>query len=333
MRSGLVAAIAAFSLAACGQGGQLGAGSSGWQLQEVRDELTGRATQTALRSAQVDNGHVEIAASCGGEQVILTYDEWGEVGPAGTGQVVDFRLTFIATGDQSFAMANAGTALGLQSTIPLRASAQEGQEERLVGLVDHQNSLTTQIPVATFVSANAITALRVEVPLLLQSASSGQPPVSQNVVVDLMPSDANLRQLASACDPTASRSVENSTPPTPSTTTQSASFTLGSVPDGAMASGAGCVAVNASGVNVFMTDYSTGAISLNGETVQLAIRGQGDVGRGGEFYDFSGRINVRIALTGEPSEAGEELSSAPANLTLTVDGVESVVPIDYRCGS
>jgi hypothetical protein len=325
----------ALALAACGQGGPLSAASDGWQLQEVRDELTGTGTQTATRISPFDNGQVELTATCKGEQVLLRYDEWGEVGPVGgTGRVVEFRMTVIpANGDDMFSLANAGTQLGLQSTVPLRASVQEGEEERLVGFVDHINSVTTQVPVAAFYGADAISALRVEIPLLLQSATSGQPPVSQNVVVDLMPQDDSLRTLLNACDPSASQSTANIAPATAPIAPQPAAFTLGSVPDSAVDSGAGCVAVSAAGQNIFLTDYSTAAIHLNGETVRLAIRGQSDPGGGGEFYDVSGRINVRIALTGEPTEAGEELSSTPANLTLLVDGAEIAQAISYQCGS
>lgn len=113
---------------------------------------------------------------------------------------------------------------------------------------------------------------------------------------------------------------------------QQAAFTLGSVPDGAMDSGAGCVALDARGVNVFMTDFNTGAIYLNDNTHQLAIRSQ-DVSQGGEFNDLGGRISVRIALTGPMAEVQHELSSAPANLTLVIDGAETVVPVTYQCGS
>lgn len=324
----------ALALAACGQGGVPGTASTGWQVQEVRDELTGTATQSATLISPFDNGHVELTATCKGEQILLHYDEWGEVGPVGgTGRVVEFRMTVIpANADDTFSLANAGTQLGLQSTVALRASVQEGQEERLVGFVDHINSVTTQVPVAAFYGADAVSALRVEIPLLLQSATSGQPPVSQNVVVDLMPQDENLRTLLNACDPSASQSARSAAPATVPATPQPAAFTLGSVPDSAMDSGAGCVALDARGVNVFMTDFNTGAIYLNDNTHQLAIRSQ-DVSQGGEFNDLGGRISVRIALTGPMTEVQHELSSAPANLTLVIDGAETVVPVTYQCGS
>jgi hypothetical protein len=325
----------ALALAACGQGSPLGTASGGWQLQEIRDELTGTPTQTATLISPFDNGQVELTATCKSEQILLQYDEWGEVVPVGgTGRVIEFRMTIIpANADATFSLANAGTQLGLQSTVPLRASVQEGAEERLVGFVDHINSVTTQVPVRAFYGADAISALRLEIPLLLQSASSGQPPVAQNVVVDLMPEDEGLRTLLSACDPSASQAAASAPSAPAPATHQPAAFTLGSVPDSAVDSGAGCAAVSAAGQNVLLTDYSTAAIHLNGETVRLAIRGQGDPGQGGEFFDVSGRINVRIALTGEPTEAGEELSSTPANLTLTLDGAEMVVPVTYQCGS
>ena len=326
----------ALTLAACGQGGPVGAApSGGWQVQEVRDELTGTATQSATRISPFDNGHVELTATCEGEQILLHYDEWGEVGPVGgTGRVVEFRMTVIAANsDDTFSLANAGTQLGLQSTVPLRASVQEGQEERLVGFVDHINSVTTQVPVAAFYGNDAISPLRVEIPLLLQSATSGQPPLSQNVVVDLMPQDENLRTLLNACDPSASQ-VAASAPSTPAPVTpQQAAFTLGSVPDGAMDSEAGCVALDASGASIFFTNFSNGAIYLNDNLHRLAIGSQ-DVGQGGEFNDLGGRISVRIALTGEMTEVQHELSSAPANLTLVIDGAETVmVPVTYQCGS
>ncbi|MBX9849704.1 MAG: hypothetical protein K2X64_10450, partial [Rhodocyclaceae bacterium] len=216
-------------------------------------------------------------------------------------------------------------------TVALRASVQEGQEERLVGFVDHINSVTTQVPVAAFYGADAVSALRVEIPLLLQSATSGQPPVSQNVVVDLLPQDENLRTLLNACDPSASQAASSAPSAPAPATPQQAAFTLGSVPDGAMESGAGCVALDARGVNVFMTDFNTGAIYLNDITHQLAIRRQDD--QGGEFNDLGGRISVRIALTGPMTEVQHELSSAPANLTLVIDGAETVVPVTYQCGS
>lgn len=324
----------ALALTACGQGGLPGTASTGWQVQEVRDELTGAATQSATLISPFDNGQVELTATCKGEQILLQYDEWGEVGPAGgTGRVVEFRMTVIPTNaDDTFSLANAGTQLGLQSTVALRASVQEGQEERLVGFVDHINSVTTQVPVAAFYGADAVSALRVEIPLLLQSATSGQPPVSQNVVVDLMPQDENLRTLLNACDPSASQAASSAPSAPAPAAPQQAAFTLGSVPDGAMDSGAGCVALDARGVNVFMTDFNTGAIYLNDNTHQLAIRSQ-DVSQGGEFNDLGGRISVRIALTGPMTEAQHELSSAPANLTLIIDGAETVVPVTYQCGS
>lgn len=323
----------ALVLAACGQGGPSSTGPNGWQLQEVRDELTGTATQTATLLSPFNNGQVELTATCEGEQVLLHYDEWGEVGPAGgTGRVVEFRMTVIpANPDDTFSLANAGTQLGLQSTVALRASVQEGQEERLVGFVDHINSVTTQVPVSAFYGADAISALRVEIPLLLQSATSGQPPVSQNVVVDLIPRDENLRTLLNACDPSALQAASSAPTASAPATPQQAAFTLGSVPDGAMESGAGCVALDARGVNVFMTDFNTGAIYLNEITHQLAIRRQDD--QGGEFNDLGGRISVRIALTGPIREVQHELSSAPANLTLVIDGAETVVPVTYQCGS
>lgn len=335
MRALIVAA--AFGLSACGQGGPLNVGSttpSGWQLQEVRDELTGTATQTAMFVSPFDNGQVELTATCKGQQLLFQYDEWGEIAPLpNMARVVEFRMTVIpANADDTFSLANAGTQLGLQSNVALRASVQDGQEERLVGFVDHINSVTTQIPVAAFYGADAISALRVELPLLLQSATSGQPPVSQNVVVDLLPQDENLRTLLNACDPSASQSAANAAPTTPAPVPQSAAFTLGSVPDGAMDAGTGCVALDASGVNVFMTDFNTGAIYLNDNTHQLAIRSQ-DVSQGGEFNDLGGRISVRIALTGPMTEVQHELSSAPANLTLVIDGAETVVPVTYQCGS
>lgn len=333
MKKTFVSLVTALALAGCGQSGPLGTTASGWQVQEVRDALTGTATQTATLISPFDNGQVELTATCKGEQILLRYDEWGEVGPAGgTGRVVEFRMTIIpANADDTFSLANAGTQLGLQSTVPLRASVQEGREERLVGVVDHLNSVTTQVPVAAFFGSNAISALRVEIPLLLQSTTSGQPPVSQNVVVDLMPQDDNLRTLLSACDPSASQAATVAPSAPGPAVSQPAVFTLGSVPDGAMESGAGCVALDARGVNVFMTDFKTGAIYVNDNTVQLAIRRQDD--QGGEFNDLSGRISVRIALTGPPTEAGEELSSAPAKLTLVLDGAETVVPVTYQCGS
>lgn len=153
MRIAIVAV--AVALAACGQGGPLGAASSGWQVQEVRDELTGTATQTATLVSPFDNGQVEMTATCKGEQILLAYDEWNEVGPVGgTGRVVEFRMTIIpANADDTFSLANAGTQLGLQSTVPLRASVEEGHEERLVGFVDHVNSVTAQVPVSAFLEA------------------------------------------------------------------------------------------------------------------------------------------------------------------------------------
>lgn len=326
--------LGAVLLAACGQGGPLGGVPAGWQLEEARDELTGTATQTATLVSPFDGGQIELTATCKQGQLIFFYDEWGEAASSGTGTVVEFRMTAIAANaDDTYSLANAGTQMGVQSTVALRASAQNGQEERLVGFVDHVNSVTTQIPVTSFFGSTAISALRVEIPLLRQSASSGQPPLSQNVVVDLMPQDENLRSLLSACDPAASQAAANVGSPQAQPTPQGAAIVLAAVPDSAVDSGTGCAAANASGENIFLTDLSTGAIQLNGETVRLVIRGQTDPTKGGEFYDISGRINVRITLTGESAEAGPELVSTPANLSITVDGAETTTPVSYQCGS
>lgn len=333
MRSLVV--VAAVLLAACGQGVPVGASAAGWQVQEVRDELTGTATQTAMLVSPFDNGHVELTATCKGEQILLAYDEWNEVAPVGgTGRVVEFRMTIIpANADDTFSLANAGTQMGLESTLPLRASVQDGQEERLVGFVDHVNSVTTQVPVAAFNGTNAISALRVEIPLLLQSATSGQPPLSQNVVVDLMPQDENLRTLLNACDPSASQAATNAAPATAPPIQQPAAFVLSAVPNGAVEDGAGCLAVDAAGQNILVTDYSVGAIQLNGTPVRLAALAGRDGGIDGTNFGDGDRIAVRVVFTGEPTEAAHELSATPANLVLSVDGSETVVPVSYRCES
>lgn len=334
MRALIVAA--AFGVAACGQGGPLDVGSptpNGWQIQEVRDELTGAVTQSAIFASPFDNGQVEMTATCKGNQFVFHFDEWGEIAPLpNMAQVVEFRMTVIpANADDTFSLANAGTQLGLQSNLALRASVQNGQEDRLVGFVDHINSVTTQIPVAAFYGADAISALRVELPLLLQSATSGQPPVSQNVVVDLMPQDENLRTLLAACDPSASEAASNTEPASAPAAPQMAAISLGPVSFDAVGDGAGCVAVNAEGQSVFVTDYSVGVIQINGTTVRLPAVAGGDGGMDGTHFGDGSGIVLRIVHSGGPTESGHESSATPANLTLTVDGSETAVPVSYRC--
>jgi len=320
MRSLVLAA--AVLLSACGQGGPLGAGASGWRVQEIRDELTGTATQTAMLISRFDTGQVELTATCE-EKLFTALNSHGRP-RAGMHHVVEFRMTvFPANDDDTFSVANNGR---------LRASFQEGQERVVWGSVDHINSVTMEVPLAEFYGADAVTALRVEIPLLLQSAtSSGQPPVSRNVVVDLMPQDENLRILLNACDPSASQAASSApSAPTP-TTPQQTAFPLGPVPLGAV-SDALCVAIDAQEMHVFKTGVDRGAVVLDGSLIDLFTDSQ-DVRSGGEFTDLEFRIRVRIALTGPTTEAQPwELSSAPANLTLVIDGAETVVPVTYQCG-
>lgn len=344
MRIAIVAV--ALALAACGQGGPLGAASGGWQVQEIRDELTGTATQTAMLVSPFDNGHVELTATCAGEQTLEDRSRYSHnemdllaavlsaEGGGPSPQMVEFRMIFIgASDDQSFLLASDGAALGLQSTIELRASTQDGQEERLVGFVDHTNSVTMQVPVAAFFGSDAISALRVEIPLLLQSATSGQPPLSQNVVVDLLPQDENLRTLLNACDPSASQAAGNTSTPLPAPAPQSTTPVFAEVPFDAVGDGASCVAVDADGRSIFVTDFQTGVINANGEVLRLSLRGGGDVGwSGGDFLDASGNVVVRITLTGEPIEVGHENAVTPADLTFSPNVTETVVPVTYQCG-
>ncbi|MBY0569108.1 MAG: hypothetical protein K2P70_17495 [Hyphomonadaceae bacterium] len=333
MRTVIVAL--ALALAACGQGGVPGTASTGWQVQEVRDELTGAATQTAMLISPFDNGQVELTATCEGEQILLHYDEWGEVGPVGgTGRVVEFRMTVIAANaDDTFSLSNAGTQLGLQSTVPLRASVQEGQEERLVGFVDHINSVTTQVPVAAFYGADAVSALRVEIPLLLQSATSGQPPVSQNVVVDLMPQDENLRSLLNACDPHAATNASPAAQSPEAATPSVAELILDDVAPYSTSGTPECFARDEEGLTLLRTERHGGAmiaiVGASGAT-SLMKEGGGSLRDGGQMRSFEG-ITASISRTGEavPTDAGG--SVGPAELVVTSGGATTTAAVTYEC--
>lgn len=325
MRS-LVVVLAAL-LAGCGQGGSLGV-SSGWQTQEVRDELTGAATQTATRVSPFDGGHVELSATCKGNQMLFYVDEWGQAAASEAARAVEIRMTFVGGIDgQSVSLASTAMQMGAEHSTILRASAQDGTEDRIVGFVDHSNSVYALVRAA---GLRDLPSLRIEVPVLIQSATSSEP-TAQSVVVDVMPQDESLRALASACDPTAAASTPSAPPSAPAT--EAAALALGSVPDGPFRGSAGCEGADASGAVIFRTDYSSAAIQLGGRTVDLAIRRNADEAGGGEFFDVTGRTVVRIAFTGEATETDNESSAAPAILTLSVDDTEATTPITYDYGS
>lgn len=157
--------------------------------------------------------------------------------------------------------------------------------------------------------------------------------MAQNVVVDLLPQDESLRTLLNACDPSASQTATDTAPSTVPATPQPAAFVLSAVPKDTVEDGAGCLAVDAVGQNILVTDYSVAAVQLNGTTVRLAALAGRDGGIDGTNFSDGDRIGVQIVFTGEPTEAAHELSATPANLMLTVDGSETVVPVSYLCES
>lgn len=326
MRS-LLLGVAAL-LAACGQGGISGGSPSGWRTEEVRDELTGAVAQTATRTLPFDGGHVELSATCKGNQMLFYVDEWGQAAASEAALAVEIRMTFIGGIDgQSVSLASTGTQAGIEHSTILRASAQDGAEDRMVGFVDHTNSVYALVSAA---GLHGLSALRIEVPVLIQSATSSEP-IAQSVVVDVMPQDASLRALVAACDPSVATTASVAPSTAPATT--SPALTLGAVPDGPFNGSAGCEGTDGSGTVIFRTDYSSAAIQLGGRTVDLAIGRNADEAGGGEFFDVTGRTIVRIEFTGAATETENESSVAPANLTLSVDGAESSTPISYECGS
>lgn len=106
---------------------------------------------------------------------------------------------------------------------------------------------------------------------------------------------------------------------------------LGPVPQGTIADGAGCTATDDAGNAIFVTDFSSAAIRLEGQVVHL--NAEQDSPGAPSFSSEAGDIQVQVLPTADSTPDGEEGSVGPANLALTFGNQEQIISVTYRCES